>query len=87
MSQSIFSTHSADVELRLDCGEHGMLELSSVTPESVFATATLTIPPCEADLIVIVDGQLTRTRVNLIAGYKAGERSATALPVDDIAPF
>jgi hypothetical protein len=71
----------------LDCGEHGKLFLSRITPKSVVAkSATEGIPPCPAELVVTVDGRLLRNRVNVL-GFSKGRRTALVLPVDNVAPF
>jgi hypothetical protein len=80
------TSHSAYVEAWLDCGEHGRVMLSRVTPKSVVAKAPHEIPPCFADLIVTVDGHPIRNRVKLPSGF-TGRRVARAVSVDDVAPF
>ena len=71
----------------LDCGAHGRLPLSRITPKSVFSPKPRDIPPCIADLVVTVDGLVIRNRVNLAAGFSANREFALALMVDEIAPF
>lgn len=87
MSQSSYISHSADVEMWLDCGEHGCLFLSRVTPKSVVAKMPRDIPPCLADLVVTVDGRFLRNRVNLPSGFSQARSIARVLPVDNVAPF
>lgn len=70
----------------LDCGEHGRVDLSRVTPKTVVAKVSKAIPPCEAQLVVVVDGHEQSSRVHLVAGFQSS-RVAMALPIDDIAPF
>ena len=93
MSQSVNSprplstSHSAYVEAWLDCGEYGRVMLSRVTPKSVVAKAVHEIPPCEADLVVTVDGFRISNRVSLPSGFTKGRRVARAVSVSDVAPF
>src|SRR5579862_3557718 len=67
MSENI-STHSADVEMWLDCGPHGKSRLSRSTPNPVVLSQSFDAPPCEADLIVYVDNKRMARRVKLIRG-------------------
>ena len=70
----------------LDCGEHGRVDLSRLTPKTVVARTKQDIPPCFADLIVMVDGQRLQRRVN-ITGFSKGRRVARVFEADDSAPF
>jgi hypothetical protein len=87
MLQDPFSSHSADVKMWLDCGEHGRIELSRITPNSVVARHPRNVPPCHADLVVMVDGDTMRSRVHVAYGFSKARRSALAFPVDHVAPF
>jgi len=81
------SSHSADVYAWLDCGEHGRVMLSRVTPRSVVAKEAAEIPPCFADLVVTIDGYPVRNRVKLPSGFTRGRRVARVFSVGDVAPF
>jgi hypothetical protein len=61
--------------------------LSRVTPKSVVAKAVHEIPPCDADLVVTVDGFRICSRVNLPSGFTKGRRVARAVTVDEVIPF
>lgn len=67
-------THSPDVKMWLDCGDHGIVKLGRVTPKSVVAKEFREVPPCEVSLVVSVDGQESRSRVNLVSGFNRGRR-------------
>src|SRR5438105_4098188 len=69
---SELATHSADVEIWLECGEHGRVDLCRITPRSVVAKERREIPPCYADLVVSVDGRIRRIPVNLSSGFSRG---------------
>lgn len=76
------------MEAWLDCGEHGRVMLSRVTPKSVVSKAVHEIPPCDAELVVIVDGYRVSNRVKLPTGFTRGRRVARALSMDyAVAPF
>jgi hypothetical protein len=87
MAQTLHSSHSADIEAWLDCGEHGCVPLSRITPTLAVAKAARDIPPCFADLVITVDGRALRNRVNLPSGFRNGRRAARMVTVDDVAPF
>jgi hypothetical protein len=79
-------SYSADVKMWLDCGTHGHVELSRITPTKVIARRRCEIPPCYAELVVVVDGETMRRPVHIPAGF-TNSRLALALPVDHVAPF
>ncbi len=62
--------------MRLDCGEHGQVALSRITPKSVVAKTPRDIPPCFADLVVTVDGQRLSNRVRLTSGFSKRRHAA-----------
>ena len=70
----------------LECGPHGRIDLSRITPKAVVAKVPQKIPPCDADLVVVVDGERTQQRVNLPRGFSGGSAAMMRL-VTDIAPF
>jgi hypothetical protein len=87
MQENNYSSHSADVEMWLDCGEHGRLGLSRITPKSVVAKSVpQDIPRCRAELVVTVDGRQLSRWVDVL-GFSRGRRVALVLPVYDPAPF
>jgi hypothetical protein len=87
MFQDFHYPHSAEVSMWLDCGEHGRVLLSRITPTEVVARVRRAIPPCQADLVVRVDGEEMRTRVNIANGFTRASRKAIAVPMDGAAPF
>lgn len=84
MSQ--LASHSAEVAMWLDCGNHGRVDLCRVTPKSVVAREPRDIPACYAQLVVSVDGRIHRTEV-LSSGFSKGRAVAFIRPVTDVAPF
>jgi hypothetical protein len=87
MNEPIKTSHSAVVEMWLDCGQHGCVPLARIRPTMVVAKEARQIPPCPADLIVTVDGHRLNRRVMLTAGFSKGRTAARVLPIDDAAPF
>ena len=85
MFENFHFPHSAEVRMWLDCGEHGHIQLSRITPTSVVTRDALNVPAGDADLVVVVDGEEMRTRVH-ITGSSRG-RVAMVLAVDQVAPF
>jgi hypothetical protein len=80
---SAFSSHSADVEMWLDCDGHGRVDLSRITPKSVVARLPRDIPACFADLVVVVDGKRLTKRVR-VGGFSKGRAASL---IGQIAPF
>lgn len=70
----------------LECGEYGTLDLCRTSPRFVFAKTPRDIPPCEAVLVVSVDGDCVRQRVKLPAGASGNRDAVLALSIDDL-PF
>lgn len=86
MSDTLHASHSADVKIWLDCGEHGQLLLNRVTPRWVVAKIPRNIPPCMAELVVVVDGRSIFRKVHLVKGFSSENPMALALPADPL-PF
>jgi hypothetical protein len=83
---NLFGSHSSTVEMWIECA-YGIVPLARITPKSVVARERHDIPPCEADLIVAVDGHRIRNRVMLTSGFSRGRLAALVRPVNDSAPF
>ena len=87
MLESILGSHSAEVEMWLDCGEHGKAKLRRIAPNSVVLWESFNAPPCDADLIVQVDGKSMTRRVK-VGGLSANRLVAKIfLATESIAPF
>jgi hypothetical protein len=65
---------------------YGRVDLSRITPKAVVAKSPQAMPPCFADLIVVVDGERTQKRVNLPSGFRGG-LAAMVRRVTEAAPF
>jgi hypothetical protein len=87
MNQVLVSSHSADVEMWLDCGPYGTVPLARITPKAIVAKDRPDIPACEAVLVVTVDGQFIRNRVMLTSGFSRGRNFARIQPMNDVVPF
>jgi hypothetical protein len=86
MGEPFSFTHSAEVQIWLDCDGYGRVELSRVTPKSVVAKTALFMPACFADLVVMVDGQRISNRVRVTSGF-SNRAVALVRPVSNVAPF
>jgi hypothetical protein len=87
MAHVLKKSHSATVEMWLDCGPYGVVELTRIGPRAVFARFPREIPPCDAELVVTVDHSVDRRPVNLTNGFSRGRHAARAMARDDSAPF
>lgn len=67
LQTSAQKSHSAIVTLQLE-GEGWSTRLSHVGPKTIVAKTPIQLPPCEATVIVTVDGHILRTRVRLNQG-------------------
>jgi hypothetical protein len=76
---------SAEVDLWLDC-EHGRVPLAQVSDDFVIASNPTTLPVCEAEVVVSVDGHLHSRRVLLVNGMSQDNRRAAVQPLEP-APF
>jgi hypothetical protein len=65
-------SHSPTVTIHLDCGPYGSVPLARVTPRCVVAKTEHVIPPCDAELVVNVGGEVTRQAVRLTSGFRRG---------------
>jgi hypothetical protein len=84
---SHLAAHSADVKMWLECRDHGRVDLCRITPRSVVARERRDIPPCDADLVISVDGRIRRTPVNLPTGFTKGRLVAFIAPAADDIPI
>ncbi len=82
MQTSAQKSHSAIVTLLLE-GEGWSTRLSHVGPEAVVAKTPIELPPCEATLVITVDGTIERTRVRLPGGMTS---SIEETPIQIIKP-
>jgi hypothetical protein len=87
MFELIGESHSSNVDMWLDCGEHGKVPLSRITPTLVVAHSAVDIPPCTADLVIVVDGKMICHRVDVTTGFSPTRRAARVRPATGSAPF
>jgi hypothetical protein len=87
MSQGAFGImpFTTDVDLWLDC-EHGRIPLSQVGSTFVIASCPRQLPPCKAQVVVSIDGQVYPRAVRLVNGMRANQRRTLVL-ADDAIPF
>lgn len=77
--------HSADVRMWLDCGVRGCIQLTRITPTAVVTRDEQPVPPGDAVLVVVVDGEEMRTNVHVPRPSRS--RIARVVAVDPVAPF
>jgi len=71
----------------LDCGPHGKLQLSRITPNAVVVKEPVNVPPCHGNLIVSVDGEEMVVPVHVVEGISQTQHHTMALKLDHVAPF
>jgi hypothetical protein len=79
--------HSAEVAIWLDCGDHGSVPLSQAAPTFVVATESVSLPACDARLVMVVDGNRSENAVRLVSGMDRGNRKAVICLDDSVPPF
>lgn len=73
--------HIATVELYLDFGPQFRVSLRQASEHFVIADTTANIPPCEAKLVMVIDGKTIERAVRLPDGLKPGEHRTTICDV------
>jgi hypothetical protein len=84
---SIKPGHSAAVDMWLDCGPHGTVPLSHVSSTFVITAAPVSIPKCDARILLAVDGQRFDRHVTLPDGVSPDSREVPVWSRDTVAPF
>ena len=79
--------YSAEVDLWLDCGPHGVVPLSQASSTFVIAATATTVPPCAAMIVLTVDGRRYERPVELVNGMSEVDREAMVLSHDGVSPF
>ena len=69
------TSHSADVQLVLKVGTK-IYELGQIGPDAVFFASETELPPCDAEVIMTIDGREHRRQVTLPEGANPQSRSA-----------
>ena len=83
----ITNNYSAEVDLRMDCGPYGEFALSQACSTFVISATPVSVPPCVARIILIVDGQRFDRPVQLVKGLSPDCREALVLSHDAVSPF
>jgi len=66
-------TYSADVRLHLEV-DGRVVSLAQTGPEHIMVREPIDLPPCDAEVIVNVDGREHRSRVWLVDGMSKDSR-------------
>jgi len=87
MTQAAFglTPHSAEVDLWLEC-EHGRFPLGHVGPDFIVMSRPASLPPCEAKVMISVDGHVFGRRVWLARGSSQADAEVAVMELD-AAPF
>lgn len=79
MSHSIATAYSSTVQLELHALGR-IFPLAEIGPDSVYLREPAAIPPCEAEVIMTIDGRQRTWRVDLPDGLSLSSRLATTQP-------
>jgi hypothetical protein len=72
--------HSSLVHLSL-VTEYGTIRLSQIGPHFVVVSKAQDLPPCDAEIIMRVNGQENRWKVRLVEGISASDRQVATDPL------
>ncbi len=72
--------HSATVRLELNVGDQ-VFELAEIGPDTVFLRNPISLPPCEAEIVMHIDGRRRVWRVDLPDGLSTDSALAKTQPV------
>ena len=79
------TSHSALVTLELRAAGQ-CIPLAQMAHDFVIPVEPVDLPPCEAEIVMTVDGEPTRMRVSLREGGKAGQRRIALSKAADTIP-
>jgi hypothetical protein len=85
--RSFENYYSAETALWMDCGHLGNITLAQAGSTFVIPVEAIDLPPCDAQIVVIVDGRVHRRKVKLAYGLSKHRREAMILACDDLCPF
>ncbi|MDB5390396.1 MAG: hypothetical protein JWM11_6042 [Planctomycetaceae bacterium] len=71
--------HSAEVHLFLET-PHGTYPLAQIAPNDVIFAKPVNIPPCDAEIVMQVDGTERRWPVRLLDGVTSADRRCDTTP-------
>ena len=67
---------SADVDMWMDCDGHGKVPLAQASSTFVVAATAVDVPPCDARIVLTVDGERFDRRVRLVNGISTDRKDA-----------
>lgn len=73
--------------MSMDCGPHGTVRLAQASRTFVIASEAVSIPACDARIVLTVDGERYERPVQLVDGFRASSREAMVLSDDGVSPF
>lgn len=80
------TSYSASVRIWLEYAT-GRILLAQAAPSFVVPVVPQDLEPCDAKIVVEIDGECHQRPVTLINGLCASKRKATVLAQDTVAPF
>ena len=78
--------YSAEVDMWLE-SEHGTVPLVQAAPRFVIAAVPVSLPTCEARLVILVDGKRSEHAITLVNGMSAKRAKAAISLGDSVPPF
>ena len=83
MSHPVATSYSSTVQLELHA--HGQIfPLAEIGPDSVYLREPAALPPCEAEVIMLIDGHQRTWRVFLPDGLSLSSKLATTQPLRNL---
>ena len=76
------AAYSADVKIRLQCADR-TIELSQAAPNWIIVKVPTELAPCEAEIVLEIDGSPSSRRVFLPDGIKLDSDLIRVIPVKD----
>jgi very-short-patch-repair endonuclease len=87
MSIKTLSPHSTEIDIWLELASGQQLSVRRVTPTLLVLAETLDCAPCDASLVVEIDGERHCRSIKLSRGLSAKRTAARFHPNTDVAPF
>ncbi len=82
MIDAVYKPHSADVRLTLRVNGNDYA-LAKVGPNRVFLRTAVSLPPCDAELIISVDGRISSRQISLPHGASTDSQSVLTVSINE----
>jgi hypothetical protein len=89
MTENVPATnYSAEVDMWMECGEHGNVPLAQAASTFVISAIPATVPAaCIALIVLMIDGKRLERPVRLVSSLSPESPKAMVSSHDSIAPF